>query len=172
MSMVHHCFSISVHSVCYYVFTCICSTILYLCLQIYGVFLVMCHIFCLLLIFLYKYIKICNNTSILCYDEILRCSGNVIYLPSRPLKILWSQGGRTRGVGIHFQIVYSTQNYWVFGLCPSSGILEARMEWPRLTLSKGPNRVGVLAPHLRTETNPVSKTSCFTEFIFRIWKIT
>jgi hypothetical protein len=23
-------------------------------------------------------------------------------------------------------MVYNTQNYWVFGLCPSSGILETR----------------------------------------------
>jgi hypothetical protein len=23
-------------------------------------------------------------------------------------------------------MVYDTQNYWVFGLCPSSGILETR----------------------------------------------
>jgi hypothetical protein len=30
----------------------------------------------------------------------------------------------------------------------------------RLALSKGPNRVGV-SPHLRTETDPVSETSCF-----------
>jgi hypothetical protein len=38
-------------------------------------------------------------------------------------------------------MVYNTQNYWVFGL------------WP--------NRVGV-SPYLRTETNPVSETSCFS----------
>jgi hypothetical protein len=31
----------------------------------------------------------------------------------------------------------------------------------RLALSKRPNRVGV-SPHLRTETDPVSETSCFS----------
>jgi hypothetical protein len=53
-------------------------------------------------------------------------------------------------------MVCNTQNYWVFGLCPS------------LALSKGPNRVGV-SPHLRTETDPVSETSCFSSnYVFRI----
>jgi hypothetical protein len=62
-------------------------------------------------------------------------------------------------------MVYNTQNYWVFGLFPSSGILEntfrkldlfpssgeeggedtysAGPQWLRLALSKGPNLVGV-----------------------------
>jgi hypothetical protein len=44
-------------------------------------------------------------------------------------------------------MVYNTQNYWVFGL--------------RLALSKGPNRVDV-SLQLRTETDPVSETSCFS----------
>jgi hypothetical protein len=35
----------------------------------------------------------------------------------------------------------------------------------RLALSKGPNRVGVF-PHLRTETDPVSETLCFS-LLFR-----
>jgi hypothetical protein len=57
-----------------------------------------------------------------------------------------------------------TQNYWDFGLCPSSGILETRKQhfgnWncfcPQvkgedtysigLALSKGPDRVGVFPP--------------------------
>jgi hypothetical protein len=34
----------------------------------------------------------------------------------------------------------------------------------RLALSKGPNRVGVSPPHLRTETDPVSETMCFLAF--------
>jgi hypothetical protein len=34
-------------------------------------------------------------------------------------------------------------------------------QWSRLALSKGPNRVGV-SPHPRTETDPVSETSCFS----------
>jgi hypothetical protein len=37
-------------------------------------------------------------------------------------------------------MVYNVQNYWGFGLCPSSGILKARL---KLALSKGPNRVDV-----------------------------
>jgi hypothetical protein len=45
-------------------------------------------------------------------------------------------------------MVYNTQNYW--GL--------------RLALSKGPNRIGV-SPHLRTETDPVSETSCLFFFL-------
>jgi hypothetical protein len=52
-------------------------------------------------------------------------------------------------------MVYNTQRYWVFGLCPSSGFFLNR-----IALSKGPNRVGVF-PHLRTETDPVSKTLYF-----------
>jgi hypothetical protein len=39
-------------------------------------------------------------------------------------------------------MVYNTRDYWVFGLCPSSGI------------------------HLRTETDPVSETLC--SLVFRI----
>jgi hypothetical protein len=35
------------------------------------------------------------------------------------------------------------------------------VQWLRLALSKGPNRVGV-SLHLRTETEPVSETSCFS----------
>jgi hypothetical protein len=34
------------------------------------------------------------------------------------------------------------------------------VQWLRLALSNGPNRVGV-SPHLRAETDPVSETSCF-----------
>jgi hypothetical protein len=36
-------------------------------------------------------------------------------------------------------------------------------QWLGLALSKGPNRIGFF-PHLRTETDPVSETSCF--FLF------
>jgi hypothetical protein len=35
----------------------------------------------------------------------------------------------------------------------------------RFALSKGPNRIGV-SPHLRTETDPVSETSCLFFFHF------
>jgi hypothetical protein len=37
-------------------------------------------------------------------------------------------------------MVYNTQNYWVFGLRPTSGVLETRKH---------------------TETDPVSETLCF-----------
>jgi hypothetical protein len=40
------------------------------------------------------------------------------------------------------------------------GPSERVVQWLRLTLSKGPNRVGV-SLHLRMETDPVSETSCF-----------
>jgi hypothetical protein len=50
-------------------------------------------------------------------------------------------------------MVHNTRNYWVFGLCPSSGILK-----------NGLNRVGVFLPHLRTETDPVSETLCSSEY--------
>jgi hypothetical protein len=72
-------------------------------------------------------------------------------------------------------MVYNTQNYWVFGLCPSSCIPETRkqrfgnwmcflpqvrketptllvplergkVQWLRLAISKGPNRVRCLLP--------------------------
>jgi hypothetical protein len=42
------------------------------------------------------------------------------------------------------------------------------VQWLRLTLSKGSNRVGVFSPfHLRTETDPVSETSCFYSLDYR-----
>jgi hypothetical protein len=44
-------------------------------------------------------------------------------------------------------MVYNTQNYYVFGLCPSSGILENRK-------------------HNVSETDQVSETLCF--LVFRI----
>jgi hypothetical protein len=61
-------------------------------------------------------------------------------------------------------MVYNTQNYWVFGLFSSSGILENTtfrkldlflssgesggegVQWLRLALSKGPSWVGVFSP--------------------------
>jgi hypothetical protein len=52
-------------------------------------------------------------------------------------------------------MVYITHRITGFsGLCPSL------VQWLRLVLSKGPNRVGV-CPHVRTETDRVSETSCF-----------
>jgi hypothetical protein len=61
------------------------------------------------------------------------------------------------------QTGFETQRYWVFGLCQLSGFFlnnnekTHNVQWLRLALSKGPNRVGVF-PHLRTETDPVSET--------------
>jgi hypothetical protein len=63
--------------------------------------------------------------------------------------------------------------YWVFScyLPPNKPGLEwlnscvnltEFVQWLRLALSKGPKRVDVFSPfHLRTETDPVSETSCF-----------
>jgi hypothetical protein len=64
---------------------------------------------------------------------------------------------------------FYSQNYWVFGLCPSSGFCIIRRKtkfrkldlWLTLAFCKGPNRVGV-SPHLRTDTDRVSETSCFS----------
>jgi hypothetical protein len=39
--------------------------------------------------------------------------------------------------------------------------------WLRLALSKGPNRVGVSPPHLRTERDPIAETLCFIDFRIR-----
>jgi hypothetical protein len=56
---------------------------------------------------------------------------------------------------------YNTQNYWVFGLFPSSGILETRKHDVSETGHCFRPQVRCLLPtHLRTETDPVSKTSC------------
>jgi hypothetical protein len=84
--------------------------------------------------------------------------------------------------------VHNTHNHWVWGLCPSSGILVSTTfgNWicSRLQVGKkgkistllGPlERVGPVTdvrskrprqimssfPHLKTETDPVSKTLCF-----------
>jgi hypothetical protein len=68
------------------------------------------------------------------------------------------------------------QNYWIFGLFPSSDIqgtrkhdvsetasvsVLRRVQWLMLAVFKGPNTVGVFPTHLRTETGAVSETSCF-----------
>jgi hypothetical protein len=47
-------------------------------------------------------------------------------------------------------MVYNTHNYCIFGL------VHHLVQCLRLALSKGLNRVGVF-PHLRTETDTVSK---------------
>jgi hypothetical protein len=52
-------------------------------------------------------------------------------------------------------MVYNTQNYWVFGLFPSSGILE-NTSFRKLDL--------LPHLHLRTETNLVSETPCSLEY--------
>jgi hypothetical protein len=45
-------------------------------------------------------------------------------------------------------MVCDTQNYWVFGLCPSSGILEARRLYVSETVSVSNLRCGVEMPIL------------------------
>jgi hypothetical protein len=63
---------------------------------------------------------------------------------------------------------YNTQDYWVFGLCPSSGILDTRKHdvsetgsVPVLRWRRGEDTYSVGPLHLRTETDPVSEKSCF-----------
>jgi hypothetical protein len=90
-------------------------------------------------------------------------------------------------------MVCNTWNYWIFGLCPPSGIINNQRtqffgnrmfpssgEGKILILlrplkitgvvievsSKRPNRVDVSHPHLRTETDRVSETLC--SLLFRI----
>jgi hypothetical protein len=75
-------------------------------------------------------------------------------------------------------MVYNTQNYWVFALLPSSGVLENRKHGVlktgsvsviRLRREKTSTKLGPLdranlnhSPfHLKTKTDPVSETSCF-----------
>jgi hypothetical protein len=57
------------------------------------------------------------------------------------------------------------QNYWVFGLCPSSGILKTRKHsiTPVTEVSSfyGTQQSRCLPPHLRTEKGPFSETLCF-----------
>jgi hypothetical protein len=69
---------------------------------------------------------------------------------------------------------YNTQNYWVLGLRPSSSRENVSKTGSVTVLREGgktPNLLGPLerargptkslSPHLRTETYPVSETSCF-----------
>jgi hypothetical protein len=74
-------------------------------------------------------------------------------------------------------MVYNTQNYWVSGLCPSSGILNARKhisETGSVSVLRSeppivlyfPSMYASPFPHLRTETDPVSEALCF--LVFRI----
>jgi hypothetical protein len=42
-----------------------------------------------------------------------------------------------------------------------ASVSDMGVQWLRLALSKGPNRVGV-SLHLRMETDPVSEMSCFS----------
>jgi hypothetical protein len=72
-------------------------------------------------------------------------------------------------------MVYNTQDYWVFGLCPSSGILKnTTFQKLHLFLSSGERWEDTYSiwlewtqqsrclptPHLRTETDAVSETLC------------
>jgi hypothetical protein len=64
-------------------------------------------------------------------------------------------------------MVYHTQNYWFFGLFPSSSILGTRKHDVSETVIEvgsvqGAQLSRCLTPlHLRTETDPDSETSCF-----------
>jgi hypothetical protein len=69
-------------------------------------------------------------------------------------------------------MVHNTQNYWVFGLFPSSGILENttfRKLDPQVKVGeKTPTQLvqclRLALSHLRIETHPVSETSCSLEY--------
>jgi hypothetical protein len=80
-------------------------------------------------------------------------------------------------------MVYNTQIYWVFGLCPSSGFFLNNNEkhnvsetgsvsvlrWGKTSTLLGPlerANLNCFCPHLRTETDPVSETLCFS-LLFR-----
>jgi hypothetical protein len=70
-------------------------------------------------------------------------------------------------------MVYNTQNYWVFGVCPSPGILKTRKRNVSETgsismLRRGGKTPTQLAPleranlfHLKAETDQVSEMLCF-----------
>jgi hypothetical protein len=57
--------------------------------------------------------------------------------------------------------VYNFQNYWVSGLCPSSGVLEIRKYDVSRTGSRSILRKSypqsLDPPHLRTKTDPASE---------------
>jgi hypothetical protein len=72
-------------------------------------------------------------------------------------------------------MLYNTQNYWVFGLCPSSGILEPREHVSengcfhpqvggggKIPTVLGPlERANLNHWTARPDTDPVSETLCF-----------
>jgi hypothetical protein len=60
-------------------------------------------------------------------------------------------------------MVYNTQNYWVFGFFPSSGILDnttfRKLDlFPSSDEGGGEDTYSVEPLHLRTETDPASET--------------
>jgi hypothetical protein len=68
-------------------------------------------------------------------------------------------------------MVYNTQNYWVFGLCSSSGILKPRTQRFENWIYFRPQVRGHQTqqsrcppPHLRTETDSVSESLCALGF--------
>jgi hypothetical protein len=72
-------------------------------------------------------------------------------------------------------MVYNTQNYWLSGLCPSSGILNTRKHnvpetgsgvqrlW--LALSKGSNRVGVPLPSSEDGNRSIFRNGVFSSTV-------
>jgi hypothetical protein len=59
-------------------------------------------------------------------------------------------------------MVYDTRDYWVFGLCMSSGILKNTKE--HNVLETEPLEYVSYPPHLRMERDPVTETSCSLEY--------
>jgi hypothetical protein len=70
-------------------------------------------------------------------------------------------------------MLYKTQNYWAFGLCPPSGILKnttfRKLDvFPPVTEVSSLQRIQqskcLPPPHLKTETDLVSETLCSVEY--------
>jgi hypothetical protein len=62
--------------------------------------------------------------------------------------------------------IISLQQSLISGIYIVSVIMTCVVQWLRLAFSKGPNKLRVFPPHMRTETEPVSETSC--SLVFRI----
>jgi hypothetical protein len=59
---------------------------------------------------------------------------------------------------VRTEFLYNIKKNWVFKAQQCLELIST--QWLRLALSKGPNWVGVFLSHLKTETDPVSETSC------------
>jgi hypothetical protein len=56
----------------------------------------------------------------------------------------------------HFSVIFLQQSL-VLVICVAVGYTEGVVQWSTLALFKGPNGVDVFPPHLRMETDPVSR---------------